>query len=861
MARLKSLALRAAPLVGVALFAVALWALRHALREHHYREVATELRAIPALRILLALGLTALGYLVLVGFDGLALAYAGRRLPFRRVAFASFLGNAFSYNLGLSMLGGAAIRYRLYSGWGLSAADIARVVAFGAITFWLGLAGAAGAIFVVEPMPLPASVPLPFATTLPLGLALLALAGAYVAWSAVRREPLRLGAWEFALPDPRLAAGQVALACADWTLAGGVLFVLLPAATATSHVTFLGLLGVFLLAQFAGVTSQVPGGVGVFEAVMVSLLAGEVPAAALVGSLVAYRLCYYVAPLAVAALLLGGYEAARGRERLRRWADLAGDLAPSVAPPLFAFLAFASGAALLLSGALPAVVARREWLANLLPLSVLEASHFLSSLTGAGLLLLARGLLRRLDAAWWFTALLLAAGMAFSLGKGIDYEEAVGLGIVLVALVPGRAHFRRRTRFFGERFSPGWIAAVLVVVLGTAWLGAFAHKHVEYSDELWWRFSFAGDAPRFLRGTVGAAAAALLFALTWLLRSSQPAPRTPTAEEFAKVRELVTRSPETTAHLALLGDKGFLWNDERTAFVMYGVEGRSWVAMGDPVGPEDELPDLVWRFREECERHGGWSVFYQVRANRLPLYLDLGLALLKLGEEARVPLAGFALEGKGRKGLRQSFRKLERDGWAFEVVRPPESQALLPDLARISDEWLGEKKTREKSFSLGRFDAEYLKLCPIARIHKEGRTVAFANVWLGGGGACGGKEELSIDLMRYGGAAPSGVMEYLIVQLLLWGKAEGYGCFTLGMAPLSGMEDRALAPLWHRLGARLFRHGEHFYNFQGLRRFKEKFGPEWEPKYLACPGGLALPRVLANVASLISGGAGGVLGK
>jgi phosphatidylglycerol lysyltransferase len=144
----------------------------------------------------------------------------------------------------------------------------------------------------------------------------------------------------------------------------------------------------------------------------------------------------------------------------------------------------------------------------------------------------------------------------------------------------------------------------------------------------------------------------------------------------------------------------------------------------------------------------------------------------------------------------------------------------------------------------------------IGIVRKEEKILAFANLLQGMD-----KEELSIDLMRYLPEAPHGVMDYLFIELMLWGKKEGYQWFNLGMAPLSGMEDHALVPLWNRIGAFIFRHGEHFYNFQGLREYKEKFNPLWEPKYLASPGGLALPRVLINIASLISGGVKGVVSR
>ena len=93
-----------------------------------------------------------------------------------------------------------------------------------------------------------------------------------------------------------------------------------------------------------------------------------------------------------------------------------------------------------------------------------------------------------------------------------------------------------------------------------------------------------------------------------------------------------------------------------------------------------------------------------------------------------------------------------------------------------------------------------------------------------------------------------------LVQVMTWGKAEGYRWFSLGMAPLSGFERSPVAPLWTRLGSFLYEHGEVFYGFQGLRAYKEKFHPQWEPRYLVYPGGFRLPRILADVSALVAGG-------
>ncbi|HVI93996.1 MAG TPA: phosphatidylglycerol lysyltransferase domain-containing protein, partial [Anaeromyxobacter sp.] len=247
---------------------------------------------------------------------------------------------------------------------------------------------------------------------------------------------------------------------------------------------------------------------------------------------------------------------------------------------------------------------------------------------------------------------------------------------------------------------------------------------------------------------------------------------------------------------------------------------------------------------------GGWTCFYQVGPASLGRYLDLGLSLLEVGEEAIVPLGGFTLDGPERRALREGHHRAGRDGLGFRVAPASEVPTLLPALRRISDSWLAETGVREKGFSLGFFDERYLREGPVALVTSQGRLVAFANVW-----TSSARAELSIDLMRNAADAPGGTMDFLFVSLLLWGRGEGYGAFNLGMAPPSGPDDRALTPLWSRLGARLYRHGEAFHDFEGLRQYKEKFAPEWRPRYLAAPGGLRLPVVLANIATLMARGA------
>lgn len=843
---------RLKPFLSLLLFALALWLLHRELRDFHYREVIRFLDVLPWGRVALAIVLTVCSYLTLTSYDALACRYIGKRVAYRKIALASFTGYAVSNTLGLSLFTGTPLRVRFYSGWGLTGLDITRVVLFSYATFWLGFFGLSGAAFLGEPIAIPRLLHLPVASARPFGLLFLALVAAYLIASFVRRRPFTLKGLEITVPGPRLALTQLAVSSLDWAFAGAVLYSLSPA----WHVTFLHFLGVFLFAQTAGLLSNVPGGLGVFETLMVLLLPAELPRPQLMAAMVAFRGVYYLLPLLAAALTLGVNEIVRRRHQVGRLTRLFGGRVPDVVPQIFAVTTFLGGAVLLVSGATPAVHSRLSWLQDVLPLPVIEISHFLGSLAGAALLFLALGLQRRLGAAYQLTVVLLASGIALSLAKGLDWEEALILTVMLAALAPCRRHFYRRASLTAEPFTPGWSAAIAICILGSLWLGFFAYKHVDYSHDLWWHFTLFGNAPRFLRASVGVAALALGVAFWRLLRPAAPVPARPSEEETARAAAIAAAAPRTYAYLALLGDKQLLFNDAGNAFVMFGVERRSWVSMGDPVGPERERAELVWKFRELVDRHAGWTCFYQVSERRLHLYVDLGLALVKLGEEARVPLDGFSLEGRSRRKLRHAYRRSEEEGCSFEVVPAERVEACLAELERISDDWLRTRNTREKGFSLGSFSRPYLTRLPVALVRRGGAIVAFANVWPGGD-----QEELSVDLMRHTVEAPAGVMDYLFLSLMLWGSARGYRWFNLGMAPLAGLEARAIAPLWSRLGALVFRHGEHFYNFQGLRQYKDKFDPVWEPRYLACPGGIALPLVLADIAALISRGFRGVMAK
>ena len=836
------------PLLSVLLLCLALWALHAMASEVTYRQIGSYVHALPNSDIALAVLLTAAGFFVMTLYDWFGLASIGRRLPAKRVGLISFISYAFSNALGMSLLVSGSIRYRFYVQAGLSTGEIARVVLYTTLSFWLGLAALTGATLLL--VPIPPDIPLS-GLRIPLAILLTMVPLAWFGAAVAIRRPIRLWRWAINTPTPAVAARQILIGALDWGLAAGVLYVLMPEAITGGFGHFLA---IFVVAQMAGLISHVPGGLGVFEAVMLGgfgATGNHGLEAEILGSLTAFRAVYYLLPLCVATLMVIWREV-----RALRHAALITPWFSSLLPPFFAGLTLVCGAVLLFSGATLAIPGRMEILRGFVPLPLVEVSHFLSSVVGMLLLILARGLQRRLDAAYVLTLVLLILGAILSLLKGIDYEEATLLTLLALALAPAHRHFYRRASLFRASFSPGWMLAIAAVLACSTWLVFFSFKHVEYSNNLWWEFSFHhGGAPRALRALVGATAVVMLVGLANLIRPARPRRAYPGEDEMTRAMPLIKSFDSAQAHLALVGDKMLMFAPGDRAFIMYDIEGRSWVAMGDPVGTDEAARrELVWAFREGCERAGGWPLFYQVRPEDLDLYLDVGMNLLKIGEEARVRLETFNLDGKSKKTLRGTVNKLSRDGLRMEIVPADAVPALLPKLKLISDAWMRDKKVREKRFSLGLFDERYLTRTPMAIVWQGDEPVAFANVFV-----TATKEEASVDLMRHLPEGPSGIMDFLFIELMVWAKAEGYRWFNLGMAPLSGLQNRRAAPLWSRFGAMVFGRGERFYNFRGLHRYKDKFDPEWEPRYIAVPGGIALPLALANVASLISGGLGGVV--
>lgn len=833
--------------VSILLAFLGFLALHRLLQDVRPGDVAAAFHALSPLQIGAAILFTATSYFMLTLYDVMALRVIGKPLPYRTAALASFTSYTLSHNFGLALLTGGSARYRLYSAAGLDAGDVVRIIAAAGIAFWAGVTVTAAVALIVHPAPfaLGAFTPSPTLQRF-IGACVVLAAGAIIFALRGNRRSFTLFRWRFPRPTPGQAVAQISIAALDLAAASAALFILVPGASPHDFpLFFLG----YALAIIAALLSHVPGGIGVFEAVILASLP-RIDPSSLVAALIMYRVIYYLLPLAVAGFLLVLHERRQSKKPLARVVDATQFVLRGIAPTLLAALVFMGGIVLLVSGSLPGIPARLHMLRDFVPLPFVEASHIAASLVGTALLLIAPGLYRRLDGAFLLCRALLLAGAAFSLAKGMDVEEAVVLLGIAGLLQLSRPAFYRRTALTSRIATPRSICAVALAVALSVWIGLFAFKHVGYQHDLWWQFAWRGDASRFLRASFAVSVLLTGAALLRLFSRADQPPSDETAGDGQVPGPALSYSVRTDAMLAFAGDKRFLRSANGNAVLMYQVQGQSWIVMGDPIGPPGEWPELLWKIRERADAARGRLILYQISIDAVPVAIDLGLHIVKYGEEARIRLEKFTLDGPDMRALRHAERRAVRDGAVFEIVEAADVPAIIEELRAVSDAWLRMKGHSEKAFSVGRFDPAYLARFDCAVVRQDGHVIAFANIW-----ATPNHEEISVDLMRYGATVPYGTMDFLFVQLMKWAREKGYGWFNLGLAPLSGLEARRLAPLWARVGALLYHHGEAFYGFEGLRAYKDKFCPVWEARYIAGPHGVGFARGLIDLQTLIGGGA------
>lgn len=844
-------------ILALAFLSITAWLLYREVGELPLPDIQRTLLDVPTLP---ALGVAALA-LFAVAFTGFVDVLVARwlklGLSMSEVLRLGFVANAMANTLNLSGAMGASIRLMGLSALKVPISRAAAQIGMQALSLLCGLSLLVIITLSTSSLPLTNGTVQRWAATAVLIAAAFYLPLYYFLTS--RRRLMRWLPADVGLPPLRLKIELTFVSLIDWVLAAGTLYICIY--LSGEHVKPGLLLGSFAGAGVLGLVSQVPGGLGVFDGlILLALTEAGYDKASVFSGLLLFRIAYYLVPLMVALAMGSEMLTAQLPLLARLRSRLAGHplfgviglpvtLLADLGTRVLAVLIFGAGAMQLASAAIPSVSEHVEVVRSTLPVLAVESSNWFSILSGVLLLGLARGIDGRLRIAYRGAQVILLISAALAITKGLHFGEALFLLVVAALLRTRKRAFTRRAMTLTSATTLGWYTGLIICVLIFFAIGV-AQVLGDDSFDLFY-FGYGEHTSRIGRGMAAAVLGVGLYLIWQAFAVKRPHLRYPDHGELERARELYQKfGGGEFAHLTFMGDKHLFWAADHQAVIAYGSVRDRLVALGSPCGTDAGIDRAILDFRHFADTQDRKPVFYEVLEPDLSRYHDHGFDLFKLGELALVDLSEFSLAGKRWEDLRQATNRADKEKLTFTLVYPPFDTALLTNLERVSDAWLADKGGTEKSFSLGSFEPLYLEWSPIALVHRDDELIAFANVLppYGPGG------HASVDLMRHVSDAPRSTMDYLFAKVMQWAKDQGYEVFSLGMAPLSRVGDNPYARANERLAALAFRYGNRFYNYQGVRKYKDKFKPEWVGAYLAYPRGVWLPGLLIDISALVAGG-------
>jgi uncharacterized membrane protein YbhN (UPF0104 family) len=610
--------------LGLVLLIGAAFTLKSAFAGLALADVAAAIDAIPGRAVWLAIGATVLSYWLLTLYDWLGTRYAGHPVAYHRVCFGSFCAYALAHSLGLPVVSGAAVRYRLYAHWGLSPAEIARLIAFCSLTFGFGGLTLGGAILLFAPHWVPLIGPeVPRILLRVIGAALWAAVVGYVTLARFVPRVVLFG-YDIHLPGVAMALAQVVLASVDLALTAAIFHVLIAAESGLSLSHFLA---IYLAAYAAGLVTNLPGGIGVFDSGMLLGLAPFLGAPRILGALVVFRLCYYVVPLFIAGLMFAGHELLLHR---RQATGPLGEAALAVA---------AGGGAVALSGVLLLSLGMFEPRPHL-PKAIEDirgmaalAGPFVPSLIGAALMVMAVGLARRVKLAWSATIALLAVALVVTAIQGQPWWVPVAFALTALLLAPYHRVFYRRARLFAEPLAPSTTLPLFALAIVTITFASLARHVPDLPQGPWWGLILSPNLPGPLRLSVALAMAVAVVALWRLVRPGRMHYLPWDAMAWERYAALGAKPPAMADGL-VLGEAG-------RAAIAFRRVGRILLGLGDPVGRSGDRISAVWRFRDLADQEGRDPAIWAAGPDLLAVYADLGLAAVPLGPDG-LPAPGAA---------------------------------------------------------------------------------------------------------------------------------------------------------------------------------------------------------------------------
>ncbi|MGL4762325.1 MAG: bifunctional lysylphosphatidylglycerol flippase/synthetase MprF [Sarcina sp.] len=603
---------------------------------------------------------------------------------------------------------------------------------------------------------------------------------------------------------------------------------------------------IYFIATIIGFITLLPAGIISFDVVMVVLLCsiGSNKNLALT-SIIIYRLAYTLIPLFIISVV----------STIKNWGkiNVKYNSLPkiiSIKSAFFAlrFFVFISGPLLLLLTAFPQIFFKIREIYFLSSATMLHFSKGLVVIVGFLLLVMANLLKHKSKGIYRLTIFFLLIGSLLTIAKSFNYIATGYLILIALFLIVSKNEFYRKSFIVSTEdlisttlmLTGFWI---LYLILGYINVPI---KHIEMHNKL--AIALHTYQNLVSIGTIGFVLSLLyLYSIYLLGKHLNKMTHTYIEDCASDITEFLKKHNGTSlTHLIYLKDKYVFFSTDKKGMIQYTIISNKLIVLGNPLGDRENLSNLISEFYDFADSYDYVPVFFEISSSMLDLLHDYGYEFMKLGEAAIVNLNEFTIQGQKMQKVRTCVNKINKANYTFEIATDI-TDNLISELKIISDEWLNGKK--EMGFSMGFFDPEYIKRSPIGIVKDENQQIkAFVTIMP----TYGENKMFCSDLMRYSRDTPRGLMDYMFVNLLLWGKENGYNYFNFGVSPLSNVGFSKYSFLSERLASQIYYNGSAFYSFEGLKKFKGKYAHNWEPKMLAYRNRFSLPITMLQTNLVVS---------
>ncbi|WP_165981175.1 bifunctional lysylphosphatidylglycerol flippase/synthetase MprF [Macrococcoides canis] len=636
----------------------------------------------------------------------------------------------------------------------------------------------------------------------------------------------------------------------EWLAASGVFYLIFK--FIHIDVQYSLIIGIFVIAALAGLLSMVPGGFGAFDLmILIGFKSIGISEEKILLALVIYRAVYYFVPFLVAMVLstfeFKGLAKKQFEERFEDnkyfapaietsslFLNLLRDVLVFLPAIALGILSFITGFVFLMTNSI------------LINDAIFDVQHntytFLSSLFTLSCLLLminAKGVMhdtRRAHIISIIAATVILIILFLTFGNWLVY---IWVAVLILLLFIGNMNIKMIKRPI-TLMRAGLTLLFSVTILSlNSWLIRIQLSELLAQDSI----DFDGNLMRnyflfFIIATI-----LLVGLISYFFNKKYIANIAMEVSEEQRAQIIDNYGGNFVSHLHYSTDKSYFINQDEDAFIMFQTHYDTIFVLGDPIGNKQSFRDLLYDFYSQANYYGYEIIFYQVKPDYLPLYHDFGNIFFKLGEEAMIPLTDFTISGKKKRAFRATVNKFESQGYFYEIVHPPFSSDFVNRLQSVSDEWLDGRS--EMNFSVGNFNEYYLNKAPVGVIRNEEDIIGFVSFM-----PTNYDHSISIDMIRWK-ENEFQMMDGLYLNTMLSVK-EQYDNFNMGMAPLSNVGSHKYAFYRERFAGRIFETISHIYSFKGLRNYKEKFNPIWQPRYLVYKKGNSLLTSMIRVSYLIN---------